>query len=234
MCPFEFVTINGPTNFDLARTGPTNGASFVGKKCSIDQPCRIFERPCFTAPAPQRLRIFGVSSKLSEEAEGPKTLLVLRRVFVSRCVDRSSSRIFVASELGPLLAMTIGRELFGRPSTTESDHVLIVFSMQIVAPDEKRTEILRTLGSMLGPTRAAAGCTHAQLYADLDKRKTLLLIEEWNSREQFERNLDTAKLNTIVAAIELSSEAPVVRVDSVERAEGVDTLALHQTAAGNA
>jgi quinol monooxygenase YgiN len=104
--------------------------------------------------------------------------------------------------------------------------------MQIVAPDEKRTEILRTLGSLLGPTRAAAGCMQAQLYADLDKRKTLLLIEEWSSREQFERNLDSAKLNIIVAAIELSSEAPVVRVDTVEREEGVDTLDFHRTATG--
>ena len=106
--------------------------------------------------------------------------------------------------------------------------------MQIVAPDEKRTAILRTLGALLGPTRAAAGCMKAQLYADLDKRKTLLLMEEWESREQFERNLDTAKLNTIVAAIELSSEAPVVHVDTVEREAGIDTLALHRAASGNA
>jgi quinol monooxygenase YgiN len=116
--------------------------------------------------------------------------------------------------------------------TTEGNHVLIVFSMQIVAPDEKRTAILRTLGSLLGPTRAAAGCMQAQLYADVDKRKTLLLVEEWESREQFERNLDTAKINTFVAAIELSSEAPVVHVDSVEREEGVDALALHRTSIG--
>jgi quinol monooxygenase YgiN len=102
---------------------------------------------------------------------------------------------------------------------------LIVFSMQIVAPDEKRTAILRTLGSLLGPTRAAAGCMQAQLYADLDRRKTLFFVEEWESREHFERNLDSAKLNTIVAAIELSDEAPVIRVDSVEREEGVGTLA---------
>ena len=106
--------------------------------------------------------------------------------------------------------------------------------MQIVAPDDKRTEILRTLGSLLGPTRAAAGCMQAQLYADLDKRRTLLLVEEWQSREQFERNLDMVKLNAIVAAIELCSEAPIVRLDSVEREEGVDTLALHRSAAGNA
>src|SRR5712671_6647131 len=104
--------------------------------------------------------------------------------------------------------------------------------MQIVAPDEKRTEILRTLGSLLGPTRAAAGCMQVRLYADPDKRKTLFLVEEWESREQFERNLETTKLNTIVAAIELSSEAPVVCVDSVQREEGVDTLALHRSANG--
>jgi quinol monooxygenase YgiN len=118
--------------------------------------------------------------------------------------------------------------------TTERNRTLIVFSMQIVAPDEKRAAIVRTLGSLLGPTRAAAGCMQAHLYADLDKRKKLFLVEEWESREQFERNLDSAKLNTIVAAIELSSEAPVVHVDSVEREEGVDTLALHRTATGTA
>ena len=82
---------------------------------------------------------------------------------------------------------------------------------------------------MLGPTRVAPGCLDARLYSDLDKRKTLLLVEEWDSRDQFERNLNAAKLNAIVAAIELFSEAPVVRVDTVEREEGVDALALHRT-----
>jgi quinol monooxygenase YgiN len=108
---------------------------------------------------------------------------------------------------------------------------LIVFSIQIVAPDEKRTALLRTLGSMLGPTRVAPGCLDARLYSDTDRRKTLLLVEDWQSREQFQRNLDPAKLNAIVAAIELSSEAPVVRVDAVEREEGVEVLALHRSAA---
>jgi quinol monooxygenase YgiN len=106
---------------------------------------------------------------------------------------------------------------------------LIVFSIQIVAPDDRRTALLRTLGSILGPTRVAPGCLDARLYSDLDKRKSLLLVEDWQSREQFERNLDIAKLNAIVAAIELSSEAPVVRVDTVEREEGVDVLSLHRS-----
>jgi quinol monooxygenase YgiN len=106
---------------------------------------------------------------------------------------------------------------------------LIVFSMHIVAPDERRTALVSALGSMLGPTRVAPGCLDARLYSDLDRHKTLLLVEEWESREKFELNLDMAKLNAIVAAIELSSEAPVVRVDVVSREEGVEALALHRS-----
>jgi quinol monooxygenase YgiN len=101
---------------------------------------------------------------------------------------------------------------------------VIVFSLQIIAPDERRTILLRTLVAMLGPTRVAPGCLEAHLYSDLDRRKTVLLVEDWDSREQFERNLDSAKLNAIVAAIELSSEPPVVRIDTVERREGMDGL----------
>ena len=107
--------------------------------------------------------------------------------------------------------------------------ILIVFSMRIVVPDQVRTALLRMIGSILGPTRVAPGCLSAHLYADIDERKTLLLVEEWRSRDEFERNLRAEKFSAIVAAIELSSEAPVVRVDSVERQEGVDTLALHRS-----
>lgn len=101
--------------------------------------------------------------------------------------------------------------------------------MELVVPDQMRTALLRTLGSILEPTRVTPGCRSARLYSDLDNRKALVLVEEWDSLEQFEHNLDTAKVNAVVAAIELSSEAPVVRVDSVEREEGVDTLAFHRS-----
>jgi hypothetical protein len=56
-----------------------------------------------------------------------------------------------------------------------------------------------------------------------------MLIEDWETREQFERNFDMSKLNAIVAAIELSTEAPIVHIDTVEREEGVEALSLHRT-----
>lgn len=61
-----------------------------------------------------------------------------------------------------------------------------------------------------------------------------MLVEEWETREQFNLSLDADKLDTIVATIELSSEAPVVRIDAVKRVEGVEKLALHRSIIGGA
>jgi quinol monooxygenase YgiN len=106
---------------------------------------------------------------------------------------------------------------------------LVVFSLQLVTTGERRTTLLRALSSMLGPTRVTPGCLDARLYSDLDRHNTLLLVEEWESRRQFELNLDSPRLNVIVAAIELSSKAPLVRIDTTERQEGVDILGLHRS-----
>jgi len=102
----------------------------------------------------------------------------------------------------------------------------MVFSLEIVAPDRVRAALLRTLASILEPTRVAPGCRSARLLTDVDRRRSVLLVEEWDSREVFARNLGSTRLHAIVGAIELSGEAPVVRVDTVEREEGVNLLAL--------
>lgn len=109
---------------------------------------------------------------------------------------------------------------------------MIVFSLEIVSPDRVRTALLRTLGSVIEPTRVAPGCRSVRLFTDLDSPRSLVFVEEWETLEQFELNLDAAKLNTIVGAIELSGEAPLVRIDTIEREEGVDVLALHQSGVG--
>jgi quinol monooxygenase YgiN len=111
---------------------------------------------------------------------------------------------------------------------------VIVFSMRIVAPDEKRAILVRSLAAMLGPTRAAPGCLDARLYADLGNPKALLLVEEWESRDQFNRQLDPDRLKMLVAAIELSSQTPRIFIDSVSRENGLDALAMHRSTTGGA
>ena len=117
------------------------------------------------------------------------TLLILRRFSFAR---------EIASRVARFLRSDCMKLSFAVLDGDRKKSTLIVFSMEIVVADQMRTALLRTLGSVLEPTRVAPGCLSARLFSDLDKRKSLLLVEEWESREQFERNLDTAKLNAIV------------------------------------
>jgi quinol monooxygenase YgiN len=105
--------------------------------------------------------------------------------------------------------------------------MLIVFSMRLLSSDESLLTIRRALNSLLGPTKATPGCIDARLYACQTQSNVLFFVEEWTTSAEFEANLDTIKLETIVAAIELSSQAPVVRVEMVEREEGVGLLAAY-------
>ena len=103
---------------------------------------------------------------------------------------------------------------------------MIVFSLRLTTPPAKRTSLLRILGALLGPTRAAPGCLNAQLLIDIDDVHRVFLIEEWELREQYETQLDSDKLKAIVAVIEMSNEAPVVHIDFVTRAEGIRIVAV--------
>jgi quinol monooxygenase YgiN len=77
---------------------------------------------------------------------------------------------------------------------------------------------------LLSATRAAPGCLAARLLVDIDDTQKIVLIEEWESHEQYEMQLDTEKLSALVAVIELSNGAPIVHIDLVMRKEGIDNL----------
>jgi quinol monooxygenase YgiN len=101
---------------------------------------------------------------------------------------------------------------------------VVVFSLRLLAPPEKHAALLRSLSTMLGPTRVAPGCLGARLFTDVDNTRSLVLVEEWESRELFRKHLNTERLNVLFAAIDLSREPPTIRVDSVAREEGIAAL----------
>jgi quinol monooxygenase YgiN len=115
-----------------------------------------------------------------------------------------------------------------KPKQLPAGSKVIVFSLHLKTPPDKRIAILRTLGALLGPTRAGPGCLTASLLVDIDDIQRIVLVEEWESRGQFEMQLDSDKLKTLVAVIELSNEAPIVHIDSVTREEGISALPFDQ------
>jgi hypothetical protein len=54
---------------------------------------------------------------------------------------------------------------------------VIIFWLKIVGPRKERLAVVRTLNSMLGPTRVAPGCPNARLYAEFGDANVLVLIK---------------------------------------------------------
>ena len=100
-----------------------------------------------------------------------------------------------------------------------------MFSLRIVPPLDKRSALVHSLNWLLAPTRVAPGCLNAWLYTDMDDSNAVVLVEEWETREEFKRQLSSDKLKTLIAAIELSGKAPTIHIDLVSREAGIKSLA---------
>jgi quinol monooxygenase YgiN len=104
------------------------------------------------------------------------------------------------------------------------DNRLFSFSIRISTPPDQRWNLIRSLGAFLQSTRVEPGCLEVRLLADLDEPNWIELIEEWESREMYERQMVSDKLKTLIAAIDLSVGNPTVRFDGITREEGISVF----------
>ena len=108
------------------------------------------------------------------------------------------------------------------PAMPEKSYAVIVFSVEIRTATKRRSLVLKTLRAVLGPTKAAPGCLAARLYSSAEQSTAVLLLEEWQSREDFDLSLYPARLRQSVRGLETPTYLLVVHLDTVERHEGLD------------
>jgi quinol monooxygenase YgiN len=101
---------------------------------------------------------------------------------------------------------------------------MLITSVRINAPPKRRDEILRTLRSLLGPTRVLPGCVTCRFYQDVEDPNLLTLIEEWETREALDRYVRSNDYRKILAAMDLASEPPEVQFCSVLSISGMELI----------
>ena len=101
---------------------------------------------------------------------------------------------------------------------------MLITNVQINAPPGRRDEILKTLRSLLGPTRVLPGCVSCRFYQDVENPNLLTLIEEWEDREALDRYIRSNDYRKILAAMDLASEPPEVQFCSVSSVLGMELI----------
>jgi quinol monooxygenase YgiN len=101
---------------------------------------------------------------------------------------------------------------------------MIVATLSIAVPPDRREEVVEVFWSLLGPVRVEPGCLGCGLYQEVGNEELLLYVEEWETPEQLERHLRSARYERVLALMEAAAEPPVLRYHSVATVRGLDYL----------
>jgi quinol monooxygenase YgiN len=102
---------------------------------------------------------------------------------------------------------------------------MVISTLRIVMVPQHRAEVVRTLAAQLGPTRVQPGCLRCDLYRDVEDHGAITLVEEWESQAELDLRLRSEDYRSVLAAIELAQEQPVIHFDTVTRRTGLEIVA---------
>ena len=102
---------------------------------------------------------------------------------------------------------------------------MVVSTLRILTAPKSRAEVVRTLSAQLGPMRVQPGCHRCDLYQDIENRETITLVEEWESQAELDLRLRSDDYRSVLAAIEMAQEEPVIHFDTVTRRGGLEIVA---------
>ncbi len=94
-----------------------------------------------------------------------------------------------------------------------------------VATTRKKSEVVRLLRSLLGPTQVETGCISCRLYQEIDDPKSVTWVEQWTTADALNRHLKSPRYRKILAALDMSDAKPDIRFDTVIETQGMRLIA---------
>jgi quinol monooxygenase YgiN len=94
----------------------------------------------------------------------------------------------------------------------------------MIVRTERRPDLLETIRGMLEPARVERGCLNYRLYEDVENRDAFVLLEEWATQEDSERHISKDNQRRLLALMDLLSEQPELRFNTVSHTAGMDLI----------
>jgi quinol monooxygenase YgiN len=101
---------------------------------------------------------------------------------------------------------------------------MILATVRMVMPPEKRPEAVRILTRTAERTRVEPGCIACHLYQDAKEPHEILFEEEWRSEEELTHHLSSDHFRNVLLVMEMASEEPEIEFHSVEHSAGVEVI----------
>ncbi|MEW6667299.1 MAG: antibiotic biosynthesis monooxygenase family protein [Thermodesulfobacteriota bacterium] len=98
-----------------------------------------------------------------------------------------------------------------------------ILKLLVKVPFAKQEETIEVFNTIMGPLRAHPGLLSAGLYTEIDD-DGLLLLEEWNARDDLTRHIQSTDFKKILAVMDMALEPPVIQFDTVCSRQGLDLI----------
>jgi len=97
-------------------------------------------------------------------------------------------------------------------------------TIRMLIPLEKQSEALEILGSTIEQTQFEPGCVSCRIYRGVEDVRAVMLEELWMNDEDVQHHLRSDKYRKILLVIEMASEPPEIRFDTIAQTSGVETI----------
>jgi len=101
---------------------------------------------------------------------------------------------------------------------------MINFTLRIKVQAHRRMEFLDAARMIIEPMLVLPGCKSCRISQDLNDIDIAILVEEWQSKEDFERHIRSDEFRIILSMMELSSEKPEVEIATIANIEGFEAI----------
>jgi quinol monooxygenase YgiN len=98
---------------------------------------------------------------------------------------------------------------------------VIIVRIAMNALPEKQKEVMQTLLSMIESTGKERGCRSHQVFRDIEEENVFSLIDEWETREDLDQHIRSAKFGVLLGTKSLLCEPPDVQIYTVSDSEGM-------------
>ena len=101
---------------------------------------------------------------------------------------------------------------------------MIQASLRIVAPADKREEVLDVLRCLKGPTEVSKGCHVCRVLQDAEDKGVITYLGQWDTQDEVEEYFRSERFRRLLPYIEMSVEPPEVEVSAIDRVGGIEFL----------
>jgi quinol monooxygenase YgiN len=101
---------------------------------------------------------------------------------------------------------------------------MLVTTIKLQTNPDNRKEILQTFRSLLNPDQCELGCRSCRIYRDLDNDEAVIVIQEWDSRDDLDKHRRSEEFAILIGAMSLLQKPETVEYQVLDQIEGSRSL----------